>query len=66
MFSESSIPEARMAGDERPEGAPRRWQRIFPILILAGMILIGIAMLFLLAGSTPAHASDTCVWIARL
>lgn len=65
MFCERSISEARGAGDEQPEDAPGRWQWVFPALILAGMILIGVSVLFLLGDSTPAYASDACAWVAR-
>jgi hypothetical protein len=57
--------EAQTPGGE-PEGLPRRWQWIFPVLILAGMILIGVSVLMLLADSTPAYGSDTCAWVTPL
>lgn len=63
---ERSASAIKKAGDHRPEIAPRHWQWIYPVLILTGIILVGVSVLFLLADSTPAYASDTCAWAAHI
>jgi hypothetical protein len=53
-------------GSERQTAARGCLQWIFPILIVAGMILIGVAVLLLLLQETaPAHALEACVWAGK-
>jgi hypothetical protein len=61
----STFLQARLRYSNPREAAPRSWQWIFAVLILAGMILIGVSVLLLLHESAPAHAADACLWVPR-
>jgi hypothetical protein len=62
---ESSIAQTNLKGSERREAAARRWQWIFAVLIIAGLILILLSVAMLLRDAVPALAADACAWIAR-
>lgn len=66
MSRASTLPQTNWNDCEQPEAAPGWGRWIFPILILAGMILIGVSVLLLLRASAPAQALDAAVWIPRL
>jgi len=46
--------------DQPGDSSLRRWQWVFAILILAGMILIGVSVLLLLRGAAPVHGFEPC------
>lgn len=66
MSPESTLPEAYADNSEELEIALWRWQWIFPVLIMAGMILIGVSVLMLLRDAAGFNTSNPAAWIARL
>jgi hypothetical protein len=63
---ESTLQQAHLTDSERPKAGFGRWQWIFPILIVAGMILIGVSVFLLLRDAAGSSAPDAYVWMPRL
>ncbi|MGA8108339.1 MAG: hypothetical protein WBD46_09225 [Acidobacteriaceae bacterium] len=50
MLRERLFPGLPAAGSERTRASHRRWQWIFPVLIVVGLILVLASLLFLIGG----------------